>query len=363
MGAAKNLTGMTLRGNRSGHDWTVEEQVKLETSLTPGQFSVGYRVLRNDGLEAFMKASDLSMAFEKDDPLRALREMTTGHEFERSILEHCRGNRLDKVVTALDSGSEQVQFNGASDFVFFIVFEIANGDLRKHVQINEGTNLVWVISAMHNICVAMSQMHGAGVYHNDLKPGNTLVFDNTEKVADLGRASSPSFPVPHDRLLCAGDPRFAPPEQLYHENNESKDIDRFVKSKAGDLYNLGSIMHYLLKKRQVTPEVIRRLDSPFKPARSGTGWTDSYEGVLPYWRESFNYLMEEFYEDLPVEWVEDFGFVIDELRDVVVRLCEPDFRLRGDLENSVVNPSKYSLTRIISKMDNLKSRVIIASRA
>ncbi len=335
----------------------------MEADWTPGQFSVGYRVIREDGLEGFMKASDLSMAFDKDDPIKALREMASGHEFERTILDRCRGNRLDKVVTALDSGTASLEYQGTREYVFYIIFELAKSDLRKIVKVKEGNDLIWVISAIHNIAVAMAQIHGIDVYHNDLKPGNTLIFEETEKVADLGRASSPEFPVSHDRLLCAGDRRFAPPEQLYHNQNTSLDLDRYVKSKAGDLYNLGSIMHFLITKRQLTPEVISRLDPCFRPAIPGGGWYDSYEGVLPYWRSAQDTVLTEFYDDLPEEWLDKFRFALDDVRTVIMHLCEPDYCLRGDLKDSNVTLSKYGLQRIISKMDLLRTKVIVTSRA
>ena len=363
MSAAHELSGLTLEGDRGGLKWAIGDQLKSEPGITPGQFSVGYKAIREDGLEGFLKAADLSMAFDKDDPIKALREIANGHDFERTILEHCRGNRLDKIVTALDSGTTQVTFNGAKEYVFFIVFELAKSDLRKHVRVREGNDLAWVISAIHNISVAMAQIHSVSVYHNDLKPGNALIFEDTEKVADLGRASSPDFPVPHDKLLCAGDRRFAPPEQLYYSDNTSHALDRFIKSKAGDLYNLGSIMHYLITKRQLTPEVIARLDPAFRPASPGLGWYDSYEGVLPYWRSAQSTIMTEFYDDLPAEWNERYKFALDAVRDTIMHLCEPDFRLRGDLKDSDVSLSKYGLQRIISRMDNLRNRVMITARA
>jgi eukaryotic-like serine/threonine-protein kinase len=248
MGGASHLLGKTLVGDRARRTWTVTEQLKLTPGLSPGQFSVGYKVKGDDGSEAFLKASDVSMALNKEDPVKALLEVTSAHQFERSILEHCRGNRLDKVVTALDSGTTDVTDEGFRDFVFYIVFELAEGDLRKFVEIERGNDLIWIVSAIHNFCVAVSQIHRINVYHNDFKPGNALVFADTEKVADFGRATSPGFPVQHDPALCAGDRRFAPPEQLYYDENEVLGIDPFIKAKAGDLYNLGSVMHFLITK-------------------------------------------------------------------------------------------------------------------
>ena len=363
MGGASNLIGTCITGQRTGRTWTVTEQLKFEPGRSAGVFSICYKIIDAEGNEAFLKASDVTLALAKSDPLLALIEITTAHQFERTILEHCRGNRLDKVVTALDSGTLEVIDNGTRDMVFFIVFELAKGDLRKFVSVKEGNDLVWILSAMHSFATAVSQIHSVGIFHNDLKPANVLVFENDEKVADFGRATSPLHPVPHDPNLCAGDRRFAPPEQLYFSDNGAAEMDRFLKARAGDLNNLGSVIHFLITKRMLTPDVINRLTIAHKPNRSAGGWCDSYDSVLPFWRQSYDAAITEFFDDLPETWITRYKFALEEIKLIILHLCEPDFRLRGDLVASEVNPAKYSIEKIISRLDNLRSRVLVISRA
>src|SRR3546814_9276820 len=91
--------------------------------------------------------------------------------------------------------------------------------------------------------VATSQLHSAFIAHNDIKPANALIFDKKiQKMADLGRATSEDFPAPHDVLNCAGDLRFAPPEQLYPSSHNHPELNRIQKRMVGDLYNLGSLL-------------------------------------------------------------------------------------------------------------------------
>ena len=193
MGGASLLLGKTLTGQRARKNWHVTEQLSLHPSHSPGAFSVGYKVEDDQGNGAFLKASDLTMALSHDDPVSALLEMTTAHEFERSILERCSGNNLDGIVTALDSGTVQVTDEGYRDFVFYIVFELAQGDLRKFVDVEEGTDLGWIISALHSFSVAINQIHTIDVYHNDFKPANALVFKDKEK---------PVYPLDACRTDC-----------------------------------------------------------------------------------------------------------------------------------------------------------------
>jgi len=177
---------------------------------------VGYLVKDDNDEQAFLKAADLGMFSNgHDDPLLVLQQAFNAHVFERNVLDHCRGNNMDRVVTALDYGDQELVSAGVRDRVFYLIFEKADGDLRKHVKKQVAFDLLWSVTALHNFFVGTSQLHGADVAHNDLKPANALVFDmSLHKVSDLGRATSHFYPADHDGLLCAGDKRFAPPEQL-----------------------------------------------------------------------------------------------------------------------------------------------------
>ena len=74
-------------------------------------------------------------------------------------------------------------------------------------------------------------------------------------------------------------------------------------------------------------------------------------------------LLLSFFDDLPETWLTRFKFAIEELKLIILHLCDPDFRLRGDLAVSEISPVKYSIEKIISKIDNLRSGVLVISRA
>ena len=54
---------------------------------------------------------------------------------------------------------------------------------------------------------------------------NALLFEELQKLGDLGRATTPHIGVDHEGNLCAGDRRFAPPEQLYAAGLENVNLN------------------------------------------------------------------------------------------------------------------------------------------
>lgn len=361
MSAAQNLLGQTLRGSRSGEDWRVVKRLQLRPGATPGQFSVGYLVEGASGKSAFMKASDLGMfAAAGEDLLQQLQRAINAHAFERRILDHCHGNNLDRVVTALDYGDAEIFNHGTRDRLFFLVFEQAEGDLRKYVETGTAADLLWCVTALHNFFIAAAQLHGAAVAHNDIKPGNALIFHaDLQKLADLGRATSALMPAEHDGFQCAGDIRFAPPEQLYPSDLNCTSLPMQARRVLGDLYNLGSITHYLLTGRMVTPEIITGLRPEFRPRNMAGGSKDSYQAALPYWRQAFDDVIGKLKVDAIIEFGPGVTDETDALITVVTELCEPNPMDRGHPANRSGSQNRYGLERYISTLARLKQRLIV----
>lgn len=353
MGAADQLLGETLHGQKLKTDWLVTEQIGQTPGQTPGQFSVTYKCQSSEGRTAFMKVSDLSKVLDSNpnDVMGNILRATTAHNFERQVLEHCTGNSMDRVVTAIDFGSKQATFAGQIDVLFYLIFELAEGDLRSRVENRPAFNLGWIVSALHDFCVGVSQLHSGSIYHNDIKPANGLVFgDLDNKIADLGRATTPLFQVSHDGLQCAGDRRFAPPEQLYPIGTTTKGFDKFALFRAGDLYNLGSLAHYLITGRSITIEIIGRLPHEMRPRSFGGGWTDTIDTILAHWHSRFVDLLDEATEALPDEWPTPMQLEFKKLLALIRQLCEPDVRQRGH-PMQIGRENQFDLQRYISALD------------
>lgn len=360
MKVCEQLQGRTLKGKRRGTEWNVGELIGQQKGNTPGAFSVGYHVTNGDGVRAFMKVSALSLFQTSDDILGNITRTANAHSFERSILEHCNGNSMDRVVTALDFGDDQIEIDGKVDFIFFLIFEMADGDMRKHVTKDGEMDLLWGVTTLHNMFVATSQLHSGYIAHNDIKPANALIFNkDVQKIADLGRATSEAFPAPHDILNCAGDLRFAPPEQLYPSAHNHPDLNRVQKRMVGDLYNLGSLLHYLITARMITPDVISTMRPEHRPRTELGGSQDSYQTALPYWREALAGQLER----LPQTAITRFGPGTEResqmLVEMIVQLCEPDPMLRGNPKNRQYRENPFGLNRYISSLDNVKRRLAV----
>ncbi|MGJ5621561.1 hypothetical protein [Sulfitobacter sp. MF3-043] len=135
MAGAWRLEGRTLESG-----WVVLEAVGWDpaTGVTSpeyqgsgGNFCKTYRVEKN-GKRAFLKAIDLTHPLRQPDVMAALNRLTTEHQLEVTILDLCKGAQLDRIVFALDSGEERLGSDFA-DLVPYLVFELAEGDVRKTI--------------------------------------------------------------------------------------------------------------------------------------------------------------------------------------------------------------------------------------
>src|SRR6266436_4067464 len=119
-----------------------------------GKFSVGYIVKRGDQT-AFLKAIDLSRAMRAapGDMLNELKKIIDTATFEKNLCALCGERRMDRVVLALATGDIVVGPN-LQDRVPYIIFELADGDVRRRVRlVNENVRAAWIFSALQNAAV------------------------------------------------------------------------------------------------------------------------------------------------------------------------------------------------------------------
>src|ERR1043166_5648094 len=273
MGIAEHLVGQVLPGRRGNLRWTVVERISREDEERSGMvYSVGYKVRSDEGREAFMKVTDLDLLTDETFSILDRAHVAVQmHKFDREIIEHCRGNNMDRIVVAIDYGDTVVRHEQGKEPIFYLIFELAECDVRVQIDRRTRFDLAWVLAALHDLSVAVQQLHSGNVSHNNIKPSNFLVFLDMairirqQKFANLRREPSPLIFSIYDEEICIGDKRYAPPEILYAKEQQN-DLCNFEARRAIDLYHLGSMILFLMTGRMLTPEIVRRMAPECRPA-------------------------------------------------------------------------------------------------
>lgn len=360
---SENLSGREVVGSKTGGTWRIGKKIEKDPRGSGGTFSVGYEATHEDGTEVFVKATDIGL-LNKGSNASALQQMTNAFNeqvFERTILDICQGNNMDRVVHALDYGEYETEETGVRDYVFFIIFEKAQGDVRSRYIVQRKTEFSWILNSLHNLSVAVQQLHSENIAHNDIKPSNLLIFgEQLQKLADLGRATSERVAGPWDSLPYCGDSSYAAPEFWYHTATIPQIGGRVVfdSRRASDLYLLGSMGFFFVSGEALSPMIQVCL----RPEHWPTNWTGNYQDVLPYLRDGLGKAMERFDAQLPTDENGELIREASELRAAITQLCEPDPALRGHPLNLRSGLSLYGVERFVSTFDRLSKGYSIRAR-
>jgi serine/threonine protein kinase len=336
---AESLLDMTLEG-----DWKVVELLRKKPEDTGGHFSVSYMV-ENGKRKAFLKALDLTDALQQTDFVSALNNITTAYLFERDLLYKCKEKHLSKIVTPLSHG--QVSFPGqpAYNNVFYIIFEMADSNLRNLMAQMKKFDLAWILRSLHHTAIALEQLHKSGIAHQDLKPSNVLIYNKESKVGDLGRSSDINTPSINDKYKVPGDKTYAPFELFYGINSSGNFQFRY----ASDLYHLGSLVFFyflhvnlqeIICTELIKHDLVKNLTQ-----------IDFYSD-LPFYQKCFSHALMLLKNEIDHYSVE----LCKEILPLVKMLCEIDPKERGHITNRRMNINQYSLERFISKFDLLAKK-------
>lgn len=333
----------TLEGLELANGWRVLTKVGVKPFSTGGHFSCGYVVQHTDGRRGFLKAFDFFSGLkESKDPTRELEPLIKAFNFERGLLDRCRERRLSRVVTALSHGSITVP--GAVFPVQYIIFELADGDIRTQMGIVAEFSAAWALRVLHHASTGLEQLHGIEVAHQDLKPSNVLHFNATRssKVADLGRAFCTGEESPHVHLGVAGDRGYAPPELLWGNETEFTSEQRRF---GCDTYHLGSLISSLFTTVGLTPLITQCVD----PELHWTRWHGPYRDALVFLRPAFEDAVSYVEAEVPSEFR-------SELANVLRWLGDPDPALRGHPRDRTSRGSSFNLHRFTSIFDRLAKK-------
>jgi len=330
---SNNLVGLTLSTG-----WIVKDVISKHPTATGGYFSTGYIVQKNKQT-AFLKALDFSEAFQHPDVPRRLQELTEAYNFERDILKKCQGKRLDKVVTALEDGSIDVPgFPNPICRVYYLIFDLASGDIRKIKDLFGRIDLAFIFRSLHNAAVGLKQLHTNEIAHQDIKPSNILVFKDESKISDMGRASDKTISFRYDEYIIPGDRNYAPIEQRYNYHFSHDFSERY----AADLYLFGSLFYFHFLGISAAQSLID------KCRRMNVVITDSFENDLPALIHAFNTSLQDLTQAVSIVTNAKDR---EEIVSMIKSLCYPDPRKRGYPKNVETGVSQYSLERYISRLD------------
>lgn len=333
MSAVEELLGLELQ-----QGWRVTKRLGRPSGSTGGAFSQSYIVERN-GTVAFLKALDFSEAFAPGvDTLTKLQEFISGYENERDVLLHCRDKKLSNVTLAIDQGFIDVpKYSRIEGRVYFLIFEMANGDVRGQMNAASALDPTWCMQALRSAALGLWQVHRELIAHQDVKPSNILTYSGGDfKVTDFGRASRRGQPIFHNNFQFPGDRTYAPPELLYGYTHPD-----FVPRRVGtDIYMLGNLAAFLFRGTNITSEILANVAQQ----HHWQVWQGTYSAVLPYLQEAFGRVLAD------VE-----GGVPEVVRPVVVslvsELCQPDLGRRGH-PRGIGKSNQYSLERYVSSLSN-----------
>ncbi|MGF7000970.1 protein kinase domain-containing protein [Paraburkholderia sp. GAS32] len=302
---------LNLTGKVTPAGWLVGERAAFAADHTGGYFSDCYFVER-DGRKAFLKALDI----EKFD-ISQITSLIAGFQYESDLLGICKEKRLGRIVEVLESDRLERDPNAPAvlRYVPFLVFELAEGDIRSTVDVSQPVTDQWRFFVLHQTTLGLRQLHGQAIAHQDLKPSNVLRFKNGKlKLGDLGRSSLQGRAAPHDACVVPGALNYAPFEQRYGH----VPADWVERRLSTDVFHLGCLVVFAFTNVCFADFVMQRLAAPY---RAGN-WGAPYAEVMPHVQAAMTAALVDLSADFP----ERFR---SELMAIVQDLCCPDPSLRG----------------------------------
>lgn len=346
MNQTQDNAAHALAGRQLKNGWTVINKIEHKPGSTGGFFSVCY-VVNNGVKDAFLKALNFNAFFQLfrgKSIIEIISEQTKAYQFERELLLKCKNNKLSKISMIIDEGEEFIDGYTISN-VPYLIFEMADGDIRSHMNFSKDIDLAWKLKSLHDVAVGLKQLHSIEIGHQDLKPSNVLVYNNgiVTKVGDLGRSLCSEIDAPHDNGKdFPGEFTYAPPEYLYRY----VEPDWNKRVRATDMYLFGSLVTYYFLGANMTALIGKNLDPQFRWGK----WGGSFLDVQDYLIDAFYKALKEFKGSLSNQEL------AIELVNVLEFCCFPYPEKRGHPKAISQIGSQYDFQRVVSKFDLLSKK-------
>lgn len=337
---------LDLKGMTTNDGWLIQEPAAFAPDHTGGYFSQCYFVER-DERRAFLKALDIEKF-----PLSQLLPILAGFQYEGDLFQLCKDQHLSRIVRVLERGEidRDPTLAPVLRYVPYMVFELADGDIRGTVDASKSATNQWRFYVLHQAALALIQLHGRDIAHQDLKPSNVLKFDKTNagaavkiKLGDLGRSSRRGVNAPHDGCIAPGALNYAPFEQRY-----SYVLGDWRKRRiSADVFHLGCLAVFAFTN-VCFPEyiMVTHMADAYRPEN----WSATYPDVQAHVTAAMIAALNDLQADFPEEYRSD-------LVSIVLDLCHPDPERRGRMSSGLNPlPDQLWLQPFVARFDALEKR-------
>jgi hypothetical protein len=149
-----------LKGVELPNGWTVIDVAQRKPNATGGNFSCGYITEHKDGQKGFLKALDYTKALQAPNTAELLLAMTNAYVFEKNLCEKC--SQLSRIARAIDSGAIQAKPSDPYSKVEYLIFELAEHDIRAHLDAQTSLDAFFLMKTLHHVSVcSISAMHAS----------------------------------------------------------------------------------------------------------------------------------------------------------------------------------------------------------
>ncbi len=131
-------------------------------------------------------------------------------------------------------------FGAADDHAYIAMEYFPKGDLRARIK--AGIEPARALAFLRQMAEALKVLHGAGVLHRDLKPGNVMLRDEAS-VALIDYGLSKQLAI--DASITGSGEIFGTPYYMSPEQGHGRDTDA-----RSDVYSLGIIFYEMLMRRK-----------------------------------------------------------------------------------------------------------------
>ncbi|WP_332453738.1 protein kinase domain-containing protein, partial [Chryseobacterium aquaticum] len=349
-----DIAAHALQGRKLKEGWKITEKIDPKDNSTGGFFSVCYMVEREETIgketfieKAFLKALNFNAFFQMfpgQSVVKILQEQTNAFEFEKELLLRCKNNNLTKVSLIIDEGEEIVDGFTIPN-VPYLIFEIAEGDIRSNIKFSNNIELAWKIKSLHDIAVGLDQLQKVQISHQDLKPSNVLLYENSSvsKIGDLGRSLCSTIKAPHDDgISFTGQMNYSPPEFLYGYVQS----DWNARVNSTDMYLFGSLITYYFLGINMTALIFKHLDVRFR----WTTFRGTFSQVKDYLIDAYQKSLNEIALSLGNK-----SFSKD-LIEIIEYCCRPIPEQRGHAKSINEIGNQFNFRRAVAKLDLIQRR-------